>query len=383
VSSTSARSGRAPVLAVVVAMLALLAAAPAAAKTFAPPHHKLFHGVSDTGHIKDFHVFAKRVGAHPATLEDFYHWDTPLTTGALKRWRKTRTRGVLSLSTAPGSGPERITPRQIAKGRGDHYIVRLNQSISASHQVVYIRPFPEMNGHWNPYSAYNADGSSRGNSHSTESFRKAWQRIVLIVRGGKVSKINHKLRNRHMPRILRARSNHAPVYRRQNVHGHLRHAKVAFMWTPQTIGSPAVRGNRPGAYWPGKRFVDWVGADIYSKFATPGIWSAYKHFYRHWSHWPFVVGEYSPWDNDYSGHFTHKLFRWAQHHHRTRMLIYYRSVAPNTIYDINHWPKARKVLRHQLNKRRFAPYAPHVRRRARRHHHHHHRRHHNAGGTSH
>ncbi len=379
VSSTSARSGRAPVFAVVVATLALLAAAPAAARTFAPRHHKIFHGVSDTGHIRAFHQFAKRVGAHPATLEDFYHWDTPLTTGALKRWRKTRTRGVLSLSTAPGGGPERITPRQIAEGRGDHYIVRLNQSISASHQVVYIRPFPEMNGHWNPYSAYNADGSSRGKSHSTQSFRRAWQRIVLIVRGGKVSKINHKLRNRHMPRILRARSNHSRVYRRENVHGRLRHAKVAFLWTPQTIGSPAIRGNRPGAYWPGKRFVDWVGADIYSKFATPGIWSAYKHFYRHWRHWPFVVGEYSPWDNDYRGRFTHRLFRWAERHHRVRMMIYYRSVAPDTTYDINHWPRARRVIRHQLNKRRFAPYAPHLRRGGHRRHHHHH--HHHTGGT--
>ncbi len=58
--------------------------------------------------------FAKQVAAHPAVVEDFYHWDTPLTTGALKRWHETRTRGVLSLSTAPGDGPELISPREIA-----------------------------------------------------------------------------------------------------------------------------------------------------------------------------------------------------------------------------------------------------------------------------
>ncbi len=359
--------------------LALLVPAGAAAKRFVPHRHKIFHGVSDTGHVRDFHRFAKRVGAHPAVLQAFYHWDTPLTTGALKRWRKTRTRGVLSLSTAPGDGSERISPRAIAKGKGDRYIVRLNQSIARSKQVVYLRLFPEMNGHWNPYSAYNADGSGRGRSHSTKNFRRAWQRTALIVRGGRRSRINNKLRHRHMPRILRARSNHDPVYRRRNVHGHLRRTKVAFMWSPQTIGSPAVRGNRPGAYWPGKRFVDWVGADIFSKFATPGIWSAFKRFYRHWRHYPFVVGEYSPWDNDYRARFTHKLFRWARHHHRVRMLIYYRSVAPNTLYDINHWPRARRVIRHQLNKHRFAPYAPHIRHRG----HHHRPRHHpHHGGTS-
>src|SRR5919109_1336215 len=96
-------------IAAVAAPLLLLPSS-AAASSFVPPHHKIFHGVSDTGHIRDFHVFARRVGAHPATLEAFYHWDTPLTTGALQRWRKTRTRGVLSLSTAPGGGPELITP---------------------------------------------------------------------------------------------------------------------------------------------------------------------------------------------------------------------------------------------------------------------------------
>ena len=44
-------------------------------------------------------------------------------------------------------------------GHGDRYILKLNQSIARSKQVVYIRLFPEMNGYWNPYSAYNADGS--------------------------------------------------------------------------------------------------------------------------------------------------------------------------------------------------------------------------------
>ncbi len=365
----------------------LVAASSAAAKSFPPHHHRTFHGVSDTGHKGDFHRFAKQVGAHPAVLQDFYHWDTPLTTGALKRWRQTRTRGMLSLSTAPGGGPERITPRQIARGKGDHYLIRLNQSIAASGQVVYIRPLPEMNGYWNPYSAYNPDGSRRGASHSTKNFRRAWRRIVLIVRGGRRSKINNKLRHRGMPRILRASSNNDPRYKPENVRGQLRRPKVAFIWSPQTIGSPALRGNRPGAYWPGRRYVDWVGADIYSQFATPGIWSTFKHFYRRWRHWPFVVGEYSPWNNDYRGRFTRKLFHWAEGHHRVRMLIYYRSVAPHTAYDIGHWPRARKVVRRQLNKRRFSAYAPDVRERAprhrRRHHRHrHHRGRHHNGGTS-
>jgi hypothetical protein len=47
------------------------------------------------------------------------------------------------------------------------------------------------------------------------------------------------------------------------------------------------------------------------------------------------------------------------------MLIYYRSVRVGTPFDILHWPRARHVLRHELNKRRFAAYAPHTRHRRR------------------
>ncbi|MEK6273458.1 MAG: hypothetical protein AABM42_12590 [Actinomycetota bacterium] len=355
---------------VAAAVLLLTVAGSAEARSFTPRHHRIFHGVSDTTNNEDFRRFAKRVGAHPAVLQDFYHWDTPLTSGAFQRWRQTRTRGVLSLSTAPGGQPEMISPRQIARGHGDHYIVRLNQTIAESKQVVYIRLFPEMNGHWNPYCAFNADGTRKDRSHSLNSFRRAWQRIVLIIRGGKRKAINRALRRRHMPRILRASSNQDPIYQPAGVYEHLERPKVAFMWSPQTIGSPYVAGNQPGYYWPGKRFVDWVGADIYSAYASPGVWSAFKRFYRKWRRWPFVVGEYSPWDNDYRGRFTRKLFKFALRHRRTRMLIYYRSVNPDTPFDIDNFPRAKRVLRHMLNRHRFAPYAPHLRPRG----HHRHRR---------
>jgi hypothetical protein len=108
--------------------------------------------------------------------------------------------------------------------------------------------------------------------------------------------------------------------------------------------------------------VDWVGADIYSAYATPGIWSAFKRFYRSWGRRPFIVGEYAPWNNDYTGGFTRRLFRWAEHHRRVGALVYYRSVFPNNEFDINHWSRARSVIRHHLNKRRFDPFAPGTRR---------------------
>ena len=100
--------------------------------------------------------------AHSALLEDFYHWDTPLTTGALSAGTRPGPGACSASRPLREAGSERITPRQIAHGHGDHYILRLNESIARSKQVVYIRLFPEMNGYWNPYCAYNADGSYRG-----------------------------------------------------------------------------------------------------------------------------------------------------------------------------------------------------------------------------
>ena len=63
---------------------------------------KIWHGVSDTGDVRDYRRFNDQVRAHTPLLQVFFHWGVPLTTGALDRWEVTDTRGVLSLSTAPG-----------------------------------------------------------------------------------------------------------------------------------------------------------------------------------------------------------------------------------------------------------------------------------------
>ncbi len=332
---------------------------PYSPRAFAPHHGRIYHGVSETTEgVKGVRRFALQVHAHPAVVEDFYNWNTPLSTGALRRWHRERARGVLSLSTAPGGGSEIITPRQIAQGFGDHYLLRINQSISQYRQTVYLRPMAEMNGSWNPYSAFNSDGSARP-AHSTKQFKAAWRRMAIIVRGGTIPSINARLRALHMPRLLRARSNLGTIYRDENVHHHkLHHPRVAFIWNPQTISSPAIGANAPRRYWPGRRYVDWVGADIYSKFASPHIKTALRRFQRSYRGFPFVVGEYGPWDSDPHARFTHWLFHWERRHKAVRMAIYYRSTAPGSTYDIGNYPRAKHALRKILNAKRFKDFAP-------------------------
>ena len=259
-----------------VACAGLAALAPGAgAKTYAPRDGVAYHGVSDTGHVADFERFSEQVGAHPAVLQDFFHWRVPLTTGALHRWGETDTRGVLSLSTATGAGEEVITPRQIARGKDDRYMTRMASTIEETGQTVYIRLMAEMNGHWNAYSAFNADGSARRHGHSTRWYKLAWRRFALILRGGSRDKINRRLLRMGLPRILRAKSQDDPVYEGGPegiplpIGEQMPRPRVAMMWVPQSFGSPNIGGNQPADYWPGGKYVDWVGIDIYARYRAP------------------------------------------------------------------------------------------------------------------
>ena len=343
---------------------ALIAPAAAGADPYAPPDGRAYHGVSDTGSIADFETFSDQVGAHPALLQDFFHWRVPLTTGALYRWGKTNTRGVLSLSTATGDGVEMITPRQIAKGKDDRYMTHMAADIAETGQTVYIRLMAEMNGHWNAYSAFNADGSARRHGHSARWYRLAWRRFTLILRGGSRDKINRRLMRMGLPRIIRAKSQDDPVYEGGPdgiplpIPEHMPEPRVAMMWVPQSFGSPNVRGNQPADYWPGGKYVDWVGIDIYSKFA--GAFDDGVAFFNRYDKWPFVIGEYGPWDNDVSGSFTGGLLRWAEAHDRVKAMLYYRGVDPDNNYNLQFYPGARAALRNHMAEPHWSPFAPGV-----------------------
>ena len=341
-------------------LAAVLASASAVAKPWLPDRGKRYQGVSSTGDDGGFRDWNRQVNAHAPVLQEFFHWDVSLTaSGAVGRWDRTNTLGMVSLSSKlPASGRPQISTKSIARGNGDRYILRYNEVLGnqVRRQPTYVRLFPEMNGHWNPYCAYNANGTSRGEHHSTRAFTRAWKRFVIIARGGKRLAINKRLRRNNLARIYRAKSNHDNVYDRKDVPKRLPRPKIAFIWVPQTIASPNVAGNQPGKYWPGRNFVDWVGADIYSKYQS--AFDNMQAFYNRYDNHPFMVGEWSPWDGDPGGQFTDRLLDWAERHRRVRMLMYYRDVSINSIYDIDNYPAARSVLRSHLNKHTWDEYAP-------------------------
>ena len=325
-----------------------LTAGSAGARTFAPGKGKIYAGVSDTGSKRDYFAFAETVGRHVPVLQAFESWGGKLKE-AKQRWKRTETRGMLSISTSPCyECAEVISPRAIAKGRGDGYLIRLNEFLVDWKRPTYIRLLPEMNGHWNPYAAFNADGSARDAAHKTKQFRRAWRRAVLIVRGGRRGKLNKKLRAEGLPKLKRGRD--APK--------RLKKPAVAFHWVPQTHGSPRIKRNRPAAYWPGSRYVDWIGADIYGKYPN---FEGLERLYRARRGFPFMIGEWSPWDTDNPG-FVNSLHEWAESHRRTKLLVYYQGFGNNNPFMIQRYPSAAGALRGQMDNRRYKRFAPDSRR---------------------
>src|SRR6478735_2209956 len=171
-------------LVAVVALTGLLAPAQAGAVSLVPPKPDVFLGVSDRGTTTEFNQFAELTGKHPALLETFHPWGNSLNE-AYERWRETRTRPVLHISTADDQTlAELITPEQIALGYGDDYLLQLNDFFASKGLPAYIRPLGEPNRCLNVWSAVECDGAQKGGEHTPGWYKQAFRRIVTIVRGG-------------------------------------------------------------------------------------------------------------------------------------------------------------------------------------------------------
>jgi Beta-mannanase len=157
---------------------------------------------------------------------------------------------MIGLGTRGKDGEEAITPQQIALGQGDSYVVALNAAVNAWAQPIYIRPFGEMNGYWNVYSAYTKSGAVKP-GHQTAWFRKAFARVYLIVHGGAAADIDAKLKALGLPPLTGGDLPENPL------------PDTRVIWNPQGFGDPDIPGNTAQKYYPGDAYVDVVGDDLY------------------------------------------------------------------------------------------------------------------------
>jgi hypothetical protein len=305
------------------------------AQGYLPPGRQIFAGVAD----EPISTYVSAVGKHPAVYQEFVAWGQYLP-GITNDALAAHARSMMAITTAYGSR-EAITPGGIAAGGGDAWLIGLGSAIAQSNNITYVRLMAEMDGNWNPYCAYNANGTRRDAAHSTASYRRAWKRVTLILRGGSVAAIDQELRRLKMPRLRTSAAT-------------LPQGKVAMLWVPQVAGAPDVPGNSPRAYWPGRQWVDWVGTDFYSKFPN---FSGLNAFYAAFRHKPFVFGEYALWGADDPG-FINSLFGWVSSHARARMLIYNQGAISDGPFRLYRYPRGAAALRHWLGGSRFPAYAP-------------------------
>jgi hypothetical protein len=324
------------------AALCLLGAAPAGALSLVPRGNNVFFGVSDTGDPADFGQFSSALHKHPALIQSFRTWGADFPE-SIERWQEARARPVLHITTADNDdGHELISPRAIAAGAGDEYLIRLNKLFWAKKMRAYIRPLGEPNRCLNVYAAYDCAGEPRDAAHSTRSYKRAFRRIYVIVHGGgKRAEIDARLRGAGLPPL------------RSELAG-LPEAPVEVIWSPLPAGSPTVPENRPRHFYPGSRWVDWAGTDIYSDNQD---WKALDGLYNRFSAKPFAITEWGVSTGDDSA-YVRKLMTWVERHPRAKMLVYYQDFGSASSYRIQNWPASLGVLRNMIHNGRFPSYAP-------------------------
>jgi hypothetical protein len=241
---------------------------------------------------------------------------------------------MIHLGTArqPPATSEALSPAQIGAGAGDPYLIGLNRAIAEWGKPIYVRPMAEMNNYENLYSGFRPDGSAKA-GHSPAEYRKAFARISVILHGGSLRAMNATLRALGLPPLAHA----LPV----NPFPRLR-----IVWSPLAGGNPRTPANAPEAYYPGVRFVDVEGGDIFEE--TPGDtapWPQLEALYRNAvaRGRPFSVPEWGIFTFD-DETFVRHMCRFLESHRVTEEAAYYNS-RPGSVLDLRPKPKSLQAYR--------------------------------------
>jgi len=151
----------------------------------------------------------------------------------------------VAAQAAPQAGYRNI---DVARGAQDRYITAFARSLARFPGTVYLRYAHEMNGYWYPWS------------RDPEAYRWAWRRVVRLV---------HLAGARNVRFVWAANAN---------------------LYEPPDVWRRTLR-----RYWPGRRYVDFVGSTMidfggtkdYSVHAFAGRLRALRRSYRK----PVVLAE--------------------------------------------------------------------------------------------
>ena len=213
---------------------------------------------------------------------------------------------MLALNTGSYGSTATATPRGLALGQNDAFLIRLNGVINDfGGDRFYVRPFPEMNAYWESNCAYNQNGTPRGGAYTTAWNRKALARIAIILRGGVEADVNAKLAKLGLPGIHQDLAITTP--------------KLRIVWNPQGFGAPDLPGNSAQAYYPGDAYVDVVGDDLYDIRGHGATWAAAQKLYAAHPSKTFAFPEWGLWGFD-DPQFVRDMAKWVRTHRRTECI---------------------------------------------------------------
>jgi len=189
--------------------------------------------------------YARQVGRRPVIVSRYPNWSTPpFTREALSAiWN----RGAVPLVTwepwtSSGKG---FSSRAIARGRYDGYVRRSARAAAAWGKPILLRFAHEMNGSWYPW------GTGHGNTPG--AYVAAWRHLVKLFRGAGAD-------------------------------------NVEWVWSPNVneqggspislpfIGSGATHPFPFERFFPGDRWVDWVGLDGFN-WGKGGKWQSFTEIF--------------------------------------------------------------------------------------------------------
>jgi hypothetical protein len=144
------------------------------------------------------------------------------------------------------------------------------------------------------------------------------------MHGGLRSDLNARLRNLSMPAL-------------KTTHDLPENPFVKVFWNPQGYGSPKIAKNSANSYYPGDRYVDVFGNDLYD-IGYRAAWEANLRLFKSHSSKPYVIGEWGLWGIDDPSFIRH-MRRFVSAHPRVEALVWYKS-QKGSVFDLGSKPKS-------------------------------------------
>lgn len=224
---------------------------PLAGKVSAPPRGLVYWGLFSPSLARpegEVRLLQREVRRTPAIAMWYQAWGglPPFPTTAAARLRAS---GIVPMITweawTPPQVPGKLVvdqPRyrlaRIASGAFDGYLRSYARQMKEYGGPVMIRLFHEMDGYWYPWG-----GTVNGNTPA--EFIRAWRHVhdVFAAMG---------VRN------------------------------VTWVWSVNALSVPTRAGNMPSDYWPGRRYVDWIGISGFNwgRSSSFGAWVSFDQIYR-------------------------------------------------------------------------------------------------------